>query len=218
MNTENNQKDIKKIKKKRMLIAIIIVSVLGVISYVLLENPQIFEKKEVKKATSMYSDKLYSYIFHKCEDDFDVTTDEWYMQLDRSLHYKSGNVSVMVLDEELSGYNNAVKFFKTYFETVVAGDEETYNTYFTDRYYENNDPYISFAPQMIYDIEVEQLSEKSHDDGTTSWSFNVKYKIHKNNGTFRNDLDSDSTKTLYYELIGDKQGNVKIDYVTYYKR
>ena len=209
--TEKNTADIKKIKKKRMIIALIIVSVLGIISYVILENPEIFEKKESKKATSMYSDKLYSYIFHKCEDDFDVTSDEWYMQLDRSLHYKSGNVSVMVLDEELGDYNNAVKFFKEYFDTVIAGDEDTYNTYFTDRYFEDNKPYVSFAPQMIYDIEVEQLSEKSNEDGTMNWSFNVKYKIHKNNGTFRNDLDSDSAKTLYYELIADRDGNVKID-------
>ena len=110
MNPENNTQDIKKIKKKRMLIAIIIISVLGVISYILLENPQIFEKKESNKLTSMYSDKLYSYIFYQCSDSFDVTTDEWYMQLDRSLRYKLGNVSVMVLDEELDGYNNAVKF------------------------------------------------------------------------------------------------------------
>lgn len=210
--------DTKKIRKKRMIIAILIICVLAVISYVLLENPQIFERTEKQKATSMYSDELYSYIFYPSDYNLDVTADEWYMQLDRSVHYKNGAVTVMVYEEDLISYNDAVKFFVDYFETVVAGDAETYNTYFTDNYYESYEPYERFAPQMIYDIEVEQLSETSNEDGTTNWSFNVKYKIYRNDGTFRNDLPSDASKKLLFELIGDREGNVKIDNISYYKR
>jgi hypothetical protein len=51
-----------------------------------------------------------------------------------------------------------------------------------------------------------------------NWAFNVTYMIHRNDGTFRNDLDSDSSKKLYFELIGWPDGTVKIDYITYYKR
>lgn len=210
--------DAKKIRKKRMIIAILIISVLAVISYVLLENPQIFERTEKQKATSMYSDELYSYVFYPTDYNLDVTADEWYMQLDRSVHYKNGAVSLMVYEEDLPGYNDAVKFFVEYFETIIAGDADTYNTYFTDKYYETYTPYDRFAPQMIYDIEVEQLSETSGEDGTTSWSFNVKYKIHRNDGTFRNDLDSDSSKKLLFELIGDIDGSVKINNISYYKK
>lgn len=219
MNTENTKLIDKKEKKKRMLIAIIIISVLAVISYILLENPEIFEgKKEKISATSMYSDNLYSYTFYEPDYSRDVTKDEWYMQLDRNMHYKVGNLSVMLLPEDVSGHNNAVKFFDKYFKTIIAGDTETYNTYFTDEYYETYEPYELFAPQMIYNIEIEQLSETPNEDGTTNWTFNVTYMIHKNDGTFRNDLDSDSSKTLYYELIGDAKGDVKINYITYYKR
>ena len=123
----------------------------------------------------------------------------------------------MVLEDEMNDYNEAVRFFVEYFETVIAGDVDTYNSYFSDEYYKIYEPYSLFAPQMIYDIEVEQLSEKINSDGTTDWTFNVKYKIYKNDGTFRNDIPSDASKTLYYELSADKNGNVLIDYITYYK-
>lgn len=203
----------------RMLIGIGIVTVLALLSYVLTSHPELFEKKPEKSSpTSMYSDKLYSYVFYPTDYNLDVTADEWYMQLDRYLHYKKGAVSVVVLPEEAADYNAAVKFFLTYFDTVVAGDAETYNTFFTEDYYESCDPYDRFAPQMLYDIEVEELSETNNEDGTTDWTFNVVYKIHRNDGTFRNDLDSDSAKKLYFELHGDRDGNVKIDYITYYKR
>ncbi len=207
----------KKKKKQRMLIGILIVTVLAVISYILLENPQIFEGNKDKSPTSMYSDKLYSYVFYPSDYDLDVTADETYMGYDRLLHFKSGNVTVDVSAEDADGYNDAVAFFVDYFDTVIAGDADTYNTFFTEKYYESADPYSRFAPQMLYDLLIEQLSEQSNDDGTTTWGFNVSYKIHRNDGTFRNDLPSDASKKLYFELVGDKSGNVLIDRITYYK-
>ena len=71
---------------------------------------------------------------------------------------------------------------------------------------------------MLYNIQVEQLSEVMNNDGTSEWTFNVTYMIHRNDGTFRNDLDSDSSKKLFFELIGYPDGTVKIDNISYYKR
>lgn len=219
MNTEPiATPDQKKKKKKKMLIAIIVVSLLAAVSYILLENPQIFEKQEKQTITSMYSDKLYSYVFYPADYERDITQDAEYMDLDRSVHYKLGYESVLVPREEAGDYNEAVQFFYDYFDVIMAGDVETYNTFFTDRYYEYYDPYVTFTPQMIYNIEVEQLSETLNDDGTVMWKFNVTYMIHKNDGTFRNDIESNASKTLYYELICDNDGNVLIDYITYYRR
>ena len=209
----------KKKNRIRMLIGIGIVTLLAAVSYVLTSYPELFERKpDNTSPTSMYSDKLYSYIFYPTDYNLDVTKDEWYMQLDRYLHYKKGAVSEVVLPEEIAGYSDAVRFFQTYFDTVIAGDAETYNTFFTEEYYKNVDPYDRFAPQMLYDIEVEELSETNNDDGTTDWTFNVVYKIHRNDGTFRNDLDSDSSKKLFFELHGDRDGTVRINEITYYKR
>lgn len=211
------EKAAKQAKKKKMIIGIAAVTLLGAVSWALLENPQLFEPEEETKATSMYSDEIKSYIFYPSNYTLDVTTDETYMGLDRYVYYKNGGETIAVTDENYAQYGKAVEFFGSYFETIIAGDTETYNTYFTDHYYESNEPYTLFAPQMLYDILIEQLSQTENPDGTVLYTFNVSYKIHRNDGTFRNDIDSDASKTLYFELIGDANGTIKIDRITYYR-
>ena len=185
----NNIEKQKNKKRKNLLIAIAVITVLAAAGYVMTFHPEL-----------------------------DVTTVPEYMQLDRGVHYTDGNYTILVLDEEVGDYNKAVQFFVEYFKTIEKGDVDTYNTYFTDAYYETVEPYESFAPQMIYNINVQQLSETFGEDGTTTWTFNVSYMIYRNDGTFRNDIGSDAAKKLYYQLISDRDGNVKINYITYYKK
>ncbi len=218
---ENSNRDKDKRNKKRLnlIIAIVVVTILAAIGYVLTYHPDFFEKKaDTETVTSMYSDKIVSYNFYPSDYELDVTTVPEYMQLDRSVHYTDGNYTILVTDEEVGDYNKAVQFFVEYFKTIELGDTEIYNSYFTDEYYENAKPYDRFAPQMIYNINVEQLSETFNNDGTTEWTFNVSYMIYRNDGTFRNDIDSDASKKLYYQLIEDRDGNVRINYITYYKK
>lgn len=215
---ENNAKKTGSKKRRNLIIAIIVVTLLAAVGYVLTFYPQLFEKEEVKSVTSMYSDKIVSYNFYPSDYDLDVTTVPEYMDLDRGVHYTDGNYTILVLDEEIKDYNAAVQFFVEYFKTIERGDVETYNSYFTDNYYNYYEPYELFAPQMIYNINVEQLSETFADDGSTTWTFNVSYMIYRNDGTFRNDIGSDASKKLYYELVADKNGNVKVNYITYYKK
>ena len=219
----------KKKKKKIMLIVLAVVTVLGAVGFVL-DNysvqiagffQQLTSKKKAGGPTMMYSDTLISYPFVKTNYDLDPTQDEVYMGLDRQLWYKNGAQSVGIsLDgteyDDFSD-NSAVRFFVQYFKTVIAGDVETYNTYFTDRYYKTNEPHLRFAPQMLYDIHVVQLSQTANNDGTSTWSFNVDYKIHRNDGTFRNDIPSDGAKKLLFSLVEDRDGTVLIDAIDYYR-
>lgn len=173
-------------------------------------------KHSVSGPTSRYSNRLVSYAFYPSDYDLDVTTVDEYMQLDRLLHYKNGALTLGLTKEDLSGTNDAVKFFSEYFETVIKGDYETYNSFFTDKYYQTEDPYISFAPQMIYNIEIEQLSESPQSDGSTNWIFYVSYMIYRNDGSFRNDIPSDAIRKLRYELIENHDGQIMIDRICYY--
>jgi len=216
---QKNAADVKKRNKKRVITGFVVLCVLGMISAVCLQNPQWFElKTEAPSNTSMYSDKIVSYTFYPTDYNLDVTADEVYMGLDRYVYFKNGNETIAITDGDYAAYNPAVEFFGTYFETVIAGDAETYNTFFSDLYYETNKPYVQFAPQMLYDIRIEMLSNDPQNDGTVLYAFNVEYKIHRNDGTFRNDIDSDAAKKLYFELYEDKEGVVKIDRITYYVR
>ena len=70
---------------------------------------------------------------------------------------------------------------------------------------------------MLYNLNVTKLWEELEDDTVTRYAFDVTYMIHRNDGTFRNDIDSDSSKTLYFELV-EENGVVKIDRITYYVR
>ncbi len=77
--------------------------------------------------------------------------------------------------------------------------------------------HLRFAPQMIYDIHIDQLSESTDSAGVTTWTFEVGYKIYRNDGTFRNDIPSDGSRPLIFTLIGDARGNVLIDSIERYR-
>lgn len=219
MTSENKpmeQQTEKAAKKKKMLIGILIVTLLGGISWILTENPQLF-KSEEHKPTSMYSDEVKSYLFYPIDYDLDVNADKEYMGLNRYVYYKNGAETFAITDGDYAKHGTAVEFFGLYFQTVIRGNAKTYNTFFTDNYYKTNEPYDDFPPQMLYDILIEQLSMAENEDKTFTYKFNVSYKIHKNTGTFRNDIDSDASRVLYYELIEDRDGRVLIDRITYYK-
>ena len=214
-----NPADARAKNKKRIIIGFVVMCILGLVSAVCLQNPQWFElKTETVVNTSMYSDRIVSYNFYPTDYELDVTADEVYMGLDRYVYFKNGNETIAITDGDYAAYNPAVEFFGNYFETVIAGDAETYNTFFTDLYYQTNKPYVQFAPQMLYDIRIEMLSNDPQNDGSVLYAFNVEYKIHRNDGTFRNDIGSDASKKLYFELYEDKEGLVRIDRITYYVR
>ena len=222
MNDDNNPAaniTVKKRKgKSRTLLAVTVAVILIVSSATILLYPYIRQKLGSSKKPDnlpMYSDKLVSYNFYPSIYDLDITTVPEYMDLDRYLYYTIGGNTIAVTDGNYQAYGNAVAFFGEYFETVIAGDVEKYNTFFTNRYYETADPYELFAPQMLYDINVEQLSRTVSDtDNSITYAFNVSYKIYRNDGTFRNDIPSDASKTLYFELI-ENDGDIKIDRITY---
>ncbi len=215
MNEESRTNKSKK-RDKTIVAVIFALCIIVAVCYILIEYTDIFAKKENDSPTSMYSDKLYSYVFYPTNFDLDVTADAIYMGLDRQIYYKNGGLSYSVSEND-SDISPVVRFFVEYFKTVIAGDTETYNTYFTDSYYKTNKPYVQFAPQMLYNIEVEELGFTASSDGTTRYSFYVTYMIHRNDGTFRNDIESDASKTLYYELIEYADGTVKIDMIDRHK-
>lgn len=213
----------KKKKKRILIIVLAIVTLLGAVSYVFTNHGEdvaaFFRsfKKGKNAAHSDYSDELRSYLFYKTDYSLDPTKDEEYMGLDRQLWYHDGGLGVGYdLDDEdaFIGSGDAVLFFAEYFKTVIAGDTDKYNGFFTDRYIREFGEHVRFAPQMLYDIHIHQLSEATSTDGSGSWTFKVEYKIRRNDGTFRNDIPSDGSRALYFNLVGDASGHVLIDSIS----
>jgi len=201
-------------KKIRMILWIAGIALLGLLSYILLMHPELFTVKK-NKVTSMYSDRLLSYSFYEADYELDITKDERYMGLDRYIHVQLGNENFAITDGNYAPYGEAVEFFAKYFETVIAGDAEAYNSLFTDAYYQYVQPYERFTPQMIYGIKLQELSAVREDAGDW-YVYNVTYAIHRNNGTFRNDMGSDAFKTLIFTLV-EENGELKINAIDYYR-
>ena len=64
---------------------------------------------------------------------------------------------------------------------------------------------------MIYGITLEQKAKTE-----TSYVYDVTYAIYRNDGTFRNDIDSNAFKTLIFELVYES-GALKINAIDYYR-
>lgn len=169
---------------------------------------------DTKKVVGMYG-STSSYLHYPIDDELDVTTVDEYMELDRTVHYKENGESIALDDDNIDMFGDDVKFFVMYFYYIVTGDFETYNKQFTEDYYKSAEPYYSFTQQMLYDIEIEKLGEDKT-ESETRYRYDVSYKIFRNNGTFRNDIGSDASKTLYFELT-KSGGKVLIDKIDYYR-
>ncbi len=203
-------------KKKKIVLIItvicLIISIIGIITMTIDEN-----KEEKFVSSFVYNTELEhgSYIFHKPIEG-NITDDPDYNKVVPYIYYTNNNVTVCITDEDYEKYGPAVVLFGKYFDALKSGDTETFLSLFSDRYFENNYKWENIYPQRIYDIKVEYLFEKDLVDelygNVTKYVFKTKYMIMKNDGSFRNDIDSDSCRPLYLEIVYD-DGEYFIDAV-----
>ncbi|MCD7776391.1 MAG: hypothetical protein LUH54_03345 [Firmicutes bacterium] len=172
--------------------------------------------------TSDFSDKVVSYSFYATDYDENIFEDEDYMDKNRMLAYvKDSNTFYLELDTEAdySSYDSTVNFFVAYLDAVINGEYESYADFFTDECKENYPDVIKerFTMQKLYDIKItfNSISSATDADGESVnvYYYYLDYKIYKNNGTFRNDIESDATRTLICELYVYSDGNMLINYL-----
>lgn len=209
-----------KAKQKKAIIAFVSMCLIAIISYIV-----VYLLPEVSTVTDHVAEKdeiigqygsTQSYIFYPVDDELDISTVKEYQELSRLLKYKSGPETFAVTDETLKEFGKDVQFFDKYFKLIIAGDYTAYSKLFTDKYYEDNPEYkdFEFTQQMLYDMEIEYLGKYTA-NGVNILKYDVSYRIFRNNGTFRNDIDSDVSKTLYFELVETDDGYL-IDFIDYY--
>lgn len=173
------------------------------------------QKINEKKITSDYLDRIKSIRFHEANYDENVYDDKEYMDLNRYIAYTEGMNTFYITDDDYSAYDAPIAFFARYFKTVIEGKFEEYDSYFTEDYFKNHKNKETFAPQKIYDIEIKYISKVlSAEKDETTYIYKVGYKIFKNNGTFRNDIESDASRPLFYTVIEYKDGTVLIDKIS----
>ena len=205
--TEKNQK--KRKKKKGAVIWVLLLVIVGAAAFVLTRHPDILAGGgHVVTGSGGAYDRFYEPVFGISLEESEKYDE--YLELDRYIHYKNGSVSVALTGGEADPPGEEVRFFTDYFNAVISGDSDAYNSMFTKDYLESHGEKSAFTPQMIYDIQVERVST-----GGTSSAFDVSYKIFRNNGTFRNDIYSDASRTVRI-VIDDSEGKYKISDLKYF--
>lgn len=199
-----------KARKKRSLIILTAVLLVGILSIVCLQYSDAIGNFLVGLFFKAPEVELPEYHFY--DSNYTEANLQNYEQRDRAVYYRDGSEKIALTEESLVTAGRPGAFFLSYFETLVRGDYETYNTYFTDAYYEESEPFVYFARQLIYDIEVEILSAEEN-GRSTIYTFEVNYKFYLNNGTFRRDVGSDGSRPQIFTLIEASDGTVLIDQI-----
>lgn len=156
--------------------------------------------------------------FYTPDYDEDIYKDGKYMELDRLIYNYDINTGVTeaVDTENIETYNEIVRFMVGFIWCVIAGDAKNYNDLFTDAYYIDggNEEKEAFTMQKLYDIKFTLIDTKLDTAaGVSEYTVVLEYKIHKNNGTYRTDVDSDGNRPQYITLT-DRYGPLLIDSVS----
>ena len=154
----------------------------------------------------------YSYDFFVPDFNKNIFADEGYLELNRYISYTEGATTTLIDDEDYAFYGPVVEFFAKYIDSVIQGDHERYNSFFSKEYIDANGKKDVFTMQQLYNIEIEYLGLRTIELDGKEYSLHevaLEYMIRQNNGTFRNDMGSDAIRRRAFQVI-DRNGKLEI--------
>ena len=196
--------DDKRRNKKRAAIILICAVVLML---VLLALNSIDWQSAAARAVSPSKQEQREFYFWPVNYDADIFLDSQYMDKNRYISYTDGAETTLITDGSYSLYGPAVVVLAEYIDAAINGDAERLNSLFTDEYWESHEKYGRITMQRIYNADLQLISRnvitEGRYKGATRWTFDVRYMIMKNDGTFRRDMESDSSVPLVFEVLSD---------------
>ncbi len=205
--------------KSIMIICILFGSVLGVVilSFCAL---MILSKDEQPQSGSNQT-----YIFYEPDYDFDIMSDEEYLELDRQIYFENleTGITVVISKEKLDDVPSDQKEYVTvlcdFIDYAINGKTNEFNKLFSEEYIEADGKLkIDFTMQQLYNIKisyVQTFSEVVDGITWTSCEYWLEYMIRKNNGTFRNDMESDCVRKEYIRVT-QREDKIGIDVLAPY--
>lgn len=205
--------------KKVILLVCAVFVLLGVVCAVLggISRALVQSRPTAEPETPSLDGKHYIN-YYEPDYDVDILEDKDYLAKERTLRYvipgTTGRTSLVLDEYELDALTEGQRFFVRYFETLVAGDTDTYHSFFSAEYvkepgFEKHPTDRIFPAQRIYDVTITELGRTDPTD--TSYTYNgqnavfgvyeVRYKILKNDGELRYDLPENSESPLIFELV-----------------
>ena len=144
------------------------------------------------------------------EEDFDIMEYDEYLDLDRNVYLndKHSGVVQSITEEDCDDHGAGLGVLYRVLMAIQAGDHVEYNYYMGEKFLKKN----SFTQQQIYDIEISPYSSgtvKGDGGSYDEYIFKVTYRIHENNGTYRNTIESDVSRPQYF-IINDSTGKLLV--------
>ena len=144
------------------------------------------------------------------EEDFDIMEYDEYLSLNRvvMLENRGMGTSVSIDESTYKNYDPAIELVYEMLNILIAGDYKAYNAIVS----EDEGHFEWFSQQQIYDISMYEKSatEVEGKKGSyTEYVIVLTYKIHENNGSYRNNITSDSARPQYI-VINDSTGKLMI--------
>ncbi len=217
---ESSLVNAKKRRLKRVILLVCAVFVLlGAVCAVLAGVNRALVRSRPAKEPEVPSLEGKHYI-NFCEPDYDadILKDADYLAKERTLRYvipgSTGRTSLVLDEYESEALTEGQRFFVRYFEALVAGDTDTYHSFFSEEYvkepgFETHPTDRVFPPQRIYDVTITELGRTDPTDVSYTYNgksavfgvYEVRYKILKNDGELRYDLPEDGENPLIFELV-----------------
>ena len=211
----NEQERLKRQAKKKKILIIAVISVVGlfiVLGLAIFIFSAVQNHLDDQKREEL--NKGQSYIYPPADYNFNIFTDEFYMnECDRNIWVNDGYTRTVITDDNQKDYPAEILFMRDVINYIISGDYTEYNKIFTDDYLKNagDDKRERFTMQQLYNIELE-LIDYTETTGGSNYAVKVTYMIRNNNGTFRNDLDynDDGSRPVVYMLTSDRNGDTKV--------
>lgn len=148
-------------------------------------------------------DDLFNIDFATPDYSYDITLDADYMAEDRRVWVNDGVLSAPIDDEDYSD-NQLYIFFQNYFTALQTGDIAALKDCYSDEALSILKLPNRLSMQRVYDIMLHfQYSERKTDQSGIVYEEHVykfEYKIMKNDGVFRRDLQSDAVRPQYITI------------------
>ena len=188
--------------KKVIIITVGVVLALALLAYVLTVILEHLKSSDTNTTSTPQSVEL---VFPPADYDENIFEDDIYMSFDRNVRFTQEGYGISLSQQDLETYGASAKLFFDYFNVLLNGEYEKYPDFFTDRYKKDVKLPEKFTMQKIYNIDVELFSRELVEENIYRETYEVRYKIRNNNGTFRNDVESDTIKPIVFELLVDEK-------------
>ncbi len=199
---EQQEAALRKHRKTKRIIIIVFCACLGLLLLSML-LPELFggESGERQTAPPVDPEKLEE----TKEEGFNIFEYEEYLKYDRTVYYHdpSMGTTVGVTEETLKTQGEGFAVLYDLLHLVMEGDSEAYNMLVAEALQKE-----SFTQQQVYGILVTKHSQKEMSDAKgpyTEYVYHVEYKIHENNGSYRNDIEPDASRPQYF-VINNSSG------------